>query len=156
MNQLLGARPTVLRSDGPVIQRQELAKQRVPTAVVCVHTPTLSAIRRAVQERIRDPARGGVSGLPFRRSIVSRTYGSMTNIKTSLEIPDAIFRRAKSIAAERGIPLRELVTEAVKEKLAQTQAPSERPWMAAFGQTPTSAKGNSQDQSHYRRRIRTR
>jgi hypothetical protein len=26
-----------------------------------------------------------------------------------------------------------LVTEAVKEKLAQTQAPSEQPWMAAFG-----------------------
>ena len=31
------------------------------------------------------------------------------------------------------MPLRELVTEAVKEKLAQTQAPSEQPWMAAFG-----------------------
>ena len=54
-------------------------------------------------------------------------------MKTTLEIPDAIFRRAKSIAAERGIPLRELVTEAVKEKLAQTHAPSEQPWMAAFG-----------------------
>jgi hypothetical protein len=57
----------------------------------------------------------------------------MTNMKTTLEIPDAIFRRAKSVAAQRGIPLRELVTEAVKEKLAQTQAPSEQPWMAAFG-----------------------
>ena len=31
-------------------------------------------------------------------------------MKTTLEIPDAIFRRAKSVAAERGIPLRELVT----------------------------------------------
>ena len=55
-------------------------------------------------------------------------------MKTTLEIPDAIFRRAKSMAAERGIPLRELVTEAVKEKVAQTRGPSERPWMAAFGQ----------------------
>ena len=35
-------------------------------------------------------------------------------MKTTLEIPDAIFRRAKSVAAERGIPLREFVTEAVK------------------------------------------
>lgn len=54
-------------------------------------------------------------------------------MKTTLEIPPAIFRRAKSIAAERGISFRELVTEAVKEKRAQTQAPSDQPWMAAFG-----------------------
>ena len=37
-------------------------------------------------------------------------------MKTTLEIPDSIFRRAKSVAAERGIPLREFVTEAVKEE----------------------------------------
>jgi predicted HicB family RNase H-like nuclease len=36
-------------------------------------------------------------------------------MKTTLEIPDAIFRRAKLAAAEHGIPLREFVTEAVKE-----------------------------------------
>jgi hypothetical protein len=54
-------------------------------------------------------------------------------MKTTLEIPDSIFRRAKSVAAERGIPLRQLVTEAVKEKLAQTRTPSEQPWMTAFG-----------------------
>ena len=54
-------------------------------------------------------------------------------MKTTLEIPDAIFRRAKSIAAQRGIPFRELVTEAVKEKLAQTRGSSAQPWMTAFG-----------------------
>lgn len=54
-------------------------------------------------------------------------------MKTTLEIPDAIFRRAKSVAAERGIPLRELVTEAVKEKLNQTRGSSDQPWMTAFG-----------------------
>jgi hypothetical protein len=54
-------------------------------------------------------------------------------MKTTLEIPDAIFRRAKSLAAERGIPLRELVTEAVKEKLAHDDGHSDRPWMDAFG-----------------------
>jgi hypothetical protein len=36
-------------------------------------------------------------------------------MKTTLEIPDAIFRRAKLAAAEHRIPLREFVTEAVKE-----------------------------------------
>ena len=53
-------------------------------------------------------------------------------MKTTLEIPDAIFRRAKSVAAARGIPLREFVTEAVKDKLAGQNA-AHKPWMAAFG-----------------------
>jgi hypothetical protein len=54
-------------------------------------------------------------------------------MKTSLEIPDAIFRRAKSAAAQRGIPLREFVTEAVKDKLADTSKAGQERWMAAFG-----------------------
>jgi thiamine biosynthesis lipoprotein ApbE len=52
-------------------------------------------------------------------------------VKTTLEIPDFLFRRAKSVAAERGIPLRQLVTEAVQEKLKTTSR--ERPWMKHFG-----------------------
>ncbi len=54
-------------------------------------------------------------------------------MKTTLEIPDTIFRRAKSAAADRGIPLREFVTEAVREKLVTDAKASETPWMAAFG-----------------------
>jgi len=52
-------------------------------------------------------------------------------LKTTLEIPDLLFRRAKSVAAERGIPLRQLVTEAVQEKLKITS--QERPWMKHLG-----------------------
>lgn len=52
-------------------------------------------------------------------------------MKTTLEIPDLLFRRAKSVAAERGIPLRQLVTEAVQEKLKTTSR--ERPWMKHLG-----------------------
>jgi RecJ-like exonuclease len=52
-------------------------------------------------------------------------------VKTTLEIPDFLFRRAKSVAAERGIPLRQLVTEAVQEKLKTTS--QERPWMKHLG-----------------------
>ena len=44
-------------------------------------------------------------------------------MKTTLEIPDALFRRAKSVAAEQGIPLRELVSEALSEKLADREWP---------------------------------
>ena len=54
-------------------------------------------------------------------------------MKTILEIPDPIFRRAKFVAAERGIPLREFVTKAVQEKLDAECTPSNKPWMAAFG-----------------------
>ena len=52
-------------------------------------------------------------------------------MKTTLEMPDFLFRRAKSVAAERGIPLRQFVTEAVQEKLRTT--PQERPWMKHLG-----------------------
>jgi hypothetical protein len=53
-------------------------------------------------------------------------------MKTTIEIPDATFRRAKSLAAERGIPLRALVSEAVADKLRAGNG-SAKPWMAAFG-----------------------
>jgi len=43
-------------------------------------------------------------------------------MKTTFEIPDAIFRRAKARAAERNVPLRQFITEAVAEKL-ETQSP---------------------------------
>jgi hypothetical protein len=55
----------------------------------------------------------------------------MGGMKTTLEIPDFLFRRAKSVAAERGIPLRQLVTEAVQEKLKTTT--QEKPWMKHLG-----------------------
>ena len=53
-------------------------------------------------------------------------------MKTTIEIPDLLFRRAKSAAAERGIPLRELVSEALADKL-RPQGTEDRPWMKTFG-----------------------
>ena len=53
-------------------------------------------------------------------------------MKTTLEMPDALFRRAKSAAAERGIPFRQLVSEALAEKLV-ARGTAERPWMTSFG-----------------------
>jgi hypothetical protein len=52
-------------------------------------------------------------------------------VKTTLEIPDFLFRRAKSVAAERGIPLRQFVTEAVQEKLKMPS--QQKPWMKHVG-----------------------
>lgn len=55
----------------------------------------------------------------------------MDFMKTTLEIPDPVFRKAKSAAAARGIPFREFVTEAVKEKLAP--GTGEKPWVKLMG-----------------------
>jgi hypothetical protein len=55
-------------------------------------------------------------------------------MKTTLEIPDAIFRRAKSAAAERGIPFRALVSEALADKLrARGDDGDSKPWLKTFG-----------------------
>lgn len=57
-------------------------------------------------------------------------------MKTTLEIPDLLFRKAKSKAAERGQTLKQLVTEALQEKLAtrtDNARPGEPGWMQGFG-----------------------
>ena len=57
-------------------------------------------------------------------------------MKTTLEVPDALFRRVKSRAAERGQSLKQFVTAALQEKLADrsTRAgASSPPWMRGFG-----------------------
>lgn len=50
---------------------------------------------------------------------------------------------SKSAAAERGIPLRESVTEAVKDKLADAHKSGDKPWMAAFGRLRHLRKGSA-------------
>ena len=57
-------------------------------------------------------------------------------MKTTVEIPDALFRKAKARAAERGQSLKALVTEALQEKLVvrgKAGVPDEPEWMSGFG-----------------------
>jgi hypothetical protein len=56
----------------------------------------------------------------------------MVPVKTTLEIADPLFRLAKATAAEQGISLRELVSEALAEKL-RTHGGADKPWMKGFG-----------------------
>jgi hypothetical protein len=56
-------------------------------------------------------------------------------MKTTIEIPDPLFRKVKSHAAQRGQTLKEFVTDALKARL-ETQSgddPRNPPWMAGFG-----------------------
>jgi hypothetical protein len=56
-------------------------------------------------------------------------------VKTTVEIPDVLFREAKSVAARQGLSLKEFFTEAVRAHLRRR--PDARdvspPWMKAFG-----------------------
>jgi hypothetical protein len=61
----------------------------------------------------------------------------MAIVKTTIDIPDPVFRRAKARAAERGQALREYVTEALQEKLSGSRVRAgadATPWMRGFGQ----------------------
>jgi hypothetical protein len=57
-------------------------------------------------------------------------------MKTTIEIPDVLFRRVKSKAAERSQTLKEFVSEALQEKLASRTGAArsgEPDWMQGFG-----------------------
>jgi hypothetical protein len=55
-------------------------------------------------------------------------------MKTTLEISDSLLRRAKALAATRGISLGELVSQALIEKVRAHSANDKKPWMKTFGQ----------------------
>ena len=55
-------------------------------------------------------------------------------VKTTLEIPDPTFRKAKATAGALGIPLREFVTQAVEEKLSRGRDRQARPWLECAGE----------------------
>jgi hypothetical protein len=54
-------------------------------------------------------------------------------LRLSVEIPDPLFLRAKSAAAERGVSPRSLVSEALSDKLS-VRGSEGKPWMKGFGQ----------------------
>ena len=65
-------------------------------------------------------------------------YGFFLGMKTTLEIPDALFRRAKATAAQQGRTMKEYVTEALTEKLAGKG--TEQGWRSVFGKLTAKGK----------------
>ena len=49
-------------------------------------------------------------------------------MKTTVEIPDALFREAKTAAAGRGLSLKTFLTEALKEKLSKPRRSRRAEW----------------------------
>lgn len=58
-------------------------------------------------------------------------------MKTTLELPDPLLRKAKSMAAERGESLKDFVTEALVAHMARKSGPQreeiEPAWMKSYG-----------------------
>ena len=59
-------------------------------------------------------------------------------MKTTIELPDVMFRQAKALAAARGVTLKRFFTEALEEQLRHCTSENrtgkaEPPWMAGFG-----------------------
>ena len=72
-------------------------------------------------------------------------------MKTTFELPDSLFRRAKTAAASAGMSLRELFTQAIAEKLQpKDESVNEKPWMKGFG-----TLGSSQALHKETRRIQS-
>ena len=56
-------------------------------------------------------------------------------MKTTVELPDSLYRKLKSTAAEEGRSIKDILTEAVADRLrrgAKTEHDA-RPWESAFG-----------------------
>jgi hypothetical protein len=64
---------------------------------------------------------------------VPHKYGTVRSVKTTMELPDALLRETKAFAARRGIPLRQVIVEALAEKLrVEQETPLAKPWLQAF------------------------
>jgi hypothetical protein len=75
-------------------------------------------------------------------------------VKTTVEIPDPLFRKVKSKAVERSQTLKEFVTEALQEKLAAKGSRAhqgEPEWMQGFGKLRRLHKETERIQARIRR-----
>jgi len=55
-------------------------------------------------------------------------------MKTTLELPDDLFREVKSTAARRGMLMKQFIAEALREKLSSSASASHpKPWMQFSG-----------------------
>jgi predicted nucleic acid-binding protein len=59
--------------------------------------------------------------------------GPSAFVKTTLELPDALLRETRAFAARRGLSLRQVIVEALAQKLkVEQESPESKPWLQAF------------------------
>lgn len=63
----------------------------------------------------------------------------VNHMKTTLEIPDDLYREIKALAALSGRTVKDLITELLRNKLEEERSASgERGWRSVFGQAPAA------------------
>ena len=67
-------------------------------------------------------------------------------MKTTLEIPEPLFRKAKATAAQKGQTLKQFVTEALRDKLGAAKR-GQKPagWRAALGKLTPALKKTARE-----------
>jgi hypothetical protein len=65
-------------------------------------------------------------------------------VKTTVEIPDDLFRRAKVLAAQEGLSMKQLITESLQHRVLRhsPETTIEPPWKQAFGAMRAYKKEN--------------
>ncbi len=76
-------------------------------------------------------------------------------MKTTLEIPDPTFRKAKATASALGIPLREFVAQALEEKPSGGSQTSGKAWLECAGELAHLHKEMTRIQKIIEEEIRT-
>ena len=54
-------------------------------------------------------------------------------MRTTIDLPDPLFREVKATAARSGMLLKDYITEALKDKLSKPPNPAAKPWMKFAG-----------------------
>jgi hypothetical protein len=54
-------------------------------------------------------------------------------MRTTIDLPDPLFRLVKATAAGQGMRLKDYITEALQDKLSKHSNPAEKPWMKFAG-----------------------
>ena len=63
-------------------------------------------------------------------------------MKTTMELPDALFTTVKVTVASEGISMKEFLTQAIQMRLKMRPGPAEKPWLKAFGGLKEMQKEN--------------
>ena len=54
-------------------------------------------------------------------------------MRTTVDLPDTLFREVKATAAREGLLLKQFIAGALREKLAAAKASNDKPWMKLAG-----------------------
>ncbi len=62
----------------------------------------------------------------FNSLTTSVSFYMVTHMKTTIDMPDSLFRRTKALALKRRVPMRELITEGLLHVLEKKEAEAPR------------------------------